>query len=119
MIDVQNWLNQQMIVRDEGGCKTIRDAFTQIAKNYQTFKMFSSTSREHCQSKYYKEWHPDYIAAYNSLQDPNLKHFFKNPQRKTQMVRSKLVSLQSLDVYLKKAERCKHCCTAGVTMQLA
>ena len=81
--------------------------------------MFSSTSREHCQSKYYKEWHPDYIAAYNSLQDPNLKHFFKNPQRKTQMVRSKLVSLQSLDVYLKKAERCKHCCTAGVTMQLA
>ena len=34
MIDVQNWLNQQMIVRDEGGCKTIRDAFTQIAKKW-------------------------------------------------------------------------------------
>ena len=53
--------------------------------------MFSSTSREHCQSRYYKEWHPDYIAAYNSLSDPNLKHYFNHPARKNQLQRSQLV----------------------------
>ena len=55
--------------------------------------MFSSTSREHCQSRFYKEWHPDYIAAYNSLSDPNLKHFFNHPARKTQLRSSQLVSV--------------------------
>jgi len=40
--------------------------------------MFSS---QNCPSKYYKEWHPDYIASYNSLNDrhlqvPTLKTFF-------------------------------------------
>ena len=54
--------------------------------------MFSSTSREHCQSRYYKEWHPDYIAAYNSLSDPNLKTYFSHPARKNQLQRSQLVS---------------------------
>lgn len=40
MIDVQNWLNQKMIVfiRDEGGCKTIRDAFTQVAKKWSDIR---------------------------------------------------------------------------------
>jgi hypothetical protein len=41
-------------------------------------RMFSS---QNCPSKYYKEWHPDYIASYNSLNDrhlqvPTFKTFF-------------------------------------------
>ena len=62
--------------------------------------MFSSTSREHCQSRYYKEWHPDYIAAYNSLNDKNLKHFFNHPARKNHLTKNHLVSAVLCTTYV-------------------
>ena len=55
--------------------------------------MFSNQSREHCQSRFYKEWNPDYIAAYNSLEDKNLKHYFNHPARRNHLTRNQLVSL--------------------------
>ena len=69
-------------------------------------KMFSSTSREHCQSRYYKEWHPDYIAAYNSLNDKNLKHFFNHPARKNHLTKNHLVSAVTLVYYVLLMQVC-------------
>ena len=54
--------------------------------------MFSSQSSEHCQSKFFKEWHPDYIASYNSLGDPHLRHYFNHPARKNHLTRNHQVS---------------------------
>ena len=51
-----------------------------------------SQSREHCQSRFFKEWHPDYIAAYNSLGDPHLRHYFAHPARKNHLSRNHQVS---------------------------
>ena len=54
--------------------------------------MFTSQSSEHCQSKFFKEWHPDYIASYNSLGDPHLRHFFNHPARKSHLTKNHQVS---------------------------
>ena len=53
--------------------------------------MFSEQSRKECQSKFYKQWHPDYIGSYNSLRDRHLRHFFKHPARKQHLNRNNQV----------------------------
>ncbi len=47
--------------------------------------MFSTESSQKCQSRHFKEWHPDYIGSYNSLDDPHLRHFFRHPQRRVHL----------------------------------
>ena len=54
--------------------------------------MFSRDSVEHCQSKHYKEWHPDYISNYNSLRDKHLKHYFRHPARQQHLNRNNQVN---------------------------
>jgi hypothetical protein len=54
--------------------------------------MFSNTSSQHCQSRFYKDWHPDYIASYNSLTDRHLRNFFNHPARKTHLGKTNMVS---------------------------
>lgn len=54
--------------------------------------MFSTTSGEMCQSRYFKEWHPDYISSYNSLRDKNLRHYFNHPARKNHLTRNNQIS---------------------------
>ena len=50
--------------------------------------MFSDQSRQECQSKFYKDWHPDYIGSYNSLKDKHLKHFFRHPARQLHLTKN-------------------------------
>ena len=62
-----------------------------------------SQSREHCQSRFFKEWHPDYIAAYNSLGDPHLRHYFAHPARKNHLSRNhQVILLLSIHYQYKK-----------------
>ena len=66
-----------------------KDCFISTNLQKHRLKMFScSQSREHCQSRFFKEWHPDYIAAYNSLGDPHLRHYFAHPARKNHLSRN-------------------------------
>ncbi len=54
--------------------------------------MFSTESSQQCQSRYFKEWHPDYIGAYSSLSDPHLKRFFGHPARRRHLSRNNQVT---------------------------
>ena len=58
--------------------------------------MLSTESSQRCQSRFYKEWHPDYIAAYDSLKDKHLTHYFRNPARKAHLHRMYRVGDRSI-----------------------
>ena len=55
--------------------------------------MFSTESSQMCQSRYFKEWHPDYIGSYNSINDPHLKGFFRHPARRSHLSRGRQVMI--------------------------
>ena len=54
-------------------------------------KMFTQQSSQHCQSRFYKDWHPDYISSYNSLNDKHLRQYFNHPARKNHLGRNNYV----------------------------
>ena len=54
--------------------------------------MFSTESSQLCQSRYFKEWHPDYIGSYNSINDPHLRRYFQHPVRRSHLSRGHQLS---------------------------
>jgi hypothetical protein len=50
-----------------------------------------SANAAFCQSRFYKEWHPDAIAAYNSLNDRHLRNYFNHPARVNHLTRNNQV----------------------------
>ncbi|XP_059090211.1 glutamate-rich protein 3-like [Tigriopus californicus] len=54
--------------------------------------MFTNQSSQECQSRFFKQWHPDYIGSYNSLRDRHLKHFFQHPARRTHLNKNNQVT---------------------------